>query len=60
MKQLFKNRCNRTIGGVCYGIGEYFNIDPTIVKILFVLGCFLWCSTLWIYLILWVLLPEKY
>ena len=39
-KRLFKSRANRVICGVCGGVGEYFNVDPTIIRLLFVLlGC---------------------
>ena len=41
MKKLYKNRQNRMICGVCAGIADYFNIDPTLVRLLaVVLGCF--------------------
>ena len=35
-KKLYKSDTNRMICGVCGGVGEYFNIDPTIVRLLFV------------------------
>jgi phage shock protein C len=41
MKKLYKSKENRVIFGICGGIGEYFNIDPVIIRIvwlLFVLG----------------------
>ena len=39
-KRLVKSRKNRVICGVCGGIGEYFNVDPTIIRLLAVLlGC---------------------
>ena len=33
-RRLYRSRTNRWIAGVCGGIGEYFNIDPTIIRIL--------------------------
>ena len=39
-KRLYKGRSNRMIAGVCSGIAEYFNIDPTLVRLGFVLLCF--------------------
>lgn len=57
-KRLFKSRNNRVVCGVCGGIGEYFNIDPTIVRLLFVLlGCT--TSGLIIYLIAAIIIPEQ-
>lgn len=39
-KKLYRSRSNRMICGVCGGIAEYFNLDPSIVRLLFVLfGC---------------------
>jgi len=36
-KKLYRSRANRTISGVCGGLGEFLNIDPTIVRVLWVL-----------------------
>jgi phage shock protein C len=36
MKQLYRSNTNKKIAGVCGGLGEYFNIDPTIIRVLFV------------------------
>jgi len=40
-KQLTRSISNRMIAGVCAGLGDYLNIDPTVVRLLFVLGFFL-------------------
>lgn len=37
MKKLYRSRSNRIICGVCGGVAEYFNIDPTLVRLGFVL-----------------------
>ena len=57
-KRLFKSRTNRVICGVCGGVGEYFNVDPTIIRLLFVL---LGCTTtgVIVYLIAAVIMPEE-
>ena len=39
-KRLYKSSTNRVLCGVCGGIGEYFNIDPTIIRLIFVLFVF--------------------
>lgn len=40
MKRLYKSRTDKMICGVCGGIAEYFNVDPTLIRLLFVaLGC---------------------
>ncbi len=37
-RKLYRSRTERMIGGVCGGIGEYFGIDPTLVRLLFVVA----------------------
>lgn len=56
-KKLFRSK-NRVIGGVCNGIGEYFVIDPVIVRIIFVLTAIFGAGIL-VYLVLWIMLPEN-
>ncbi|MEY8390846.1 PspC domain-containing protein [Lachnospiraceae bacterium] len=57
-KRLYKSRKNRVLCGVCGGLGEYFNVDPTIIRLLAVLlGC---TSTgIIIYLVAAVIMPEE-
>ena len=43
-KRLYKARGHRMVCGVCGGIAEYFGVDPTIVRLAFVLLCFGWRS----------------
>ena len=58
-KQLTRSISNRMIAGVCAGLGEYLNIDPTVVRLLFVLGFFLTGpGTLIAYLIMAIIVPE--
>jgi len=47
------------IGGVCSGLGKYFGVDPTVLRILFVLGVLLAGHGLLIYLVLLILMPEE-
>lgn len=60
-RELYRSRDNRMIGGVCGGLGEYFNIDPTLVRVLFVFGAFLGIpgALALVYLILLVLVPQE-
>ncbi len=60
-KKLHKSVRNRMLGGVCGGIGEYLNIDPTVVRIIFVLLIFIPRGALIVfllYLLLWIIMPE--
>lgn len=57
-KRLYRARSNRMLGGVCAGLGEYLNIDPTVIRIIFVILTFLYGASLLVYLIMWILVPE--
>ena len=59
-KKLYRSRENRVLGGVCGGLGEYFDIDPTLVRLLFVFGAFLGVpgALLLIYLVMLVIVPQ--
>jgi phage shock protein C len=60
MKQLKRSRRNRMLGGVCGGLADYFDMDPTLVRVLYVLGSILsvaFPGTL-VYIILWIVMPE--
>jgi phage shock protein C len=59
-KKLYRSVTDRKIGGVCGGLAEYFNIDPTVVRLLFVLGLLLVGGTFWVYLIMWIVIPEQH
>lgn len=52
---------NRWLAGVCGGLGEYFNIDPTLIRVIFVLATLLLSFVVGgiiLYTILWILIPE--
>ena len=59
IKTLTRSKSNRMIAGVCAGLGDYLNIDPTIVRLLFVLGFFTFNGAmLLVYLIMAIVTPE--
>jgi len=58
-KRLTRSSTNRMVAGVCAGLGEYLNIDPTMVRLLFVLGFFvLGPGIVLAYLIMALVVPE--
>jgi len=57
-KRLFRSRSSRVIAGVCGGIGEYFNIDPVIVRIIWVVVTLLGGAGLLAYIIAWIAIPN--
>ena len=59
-KQLTRSKSNRMVAGVCAGLGEYLGIDPTVVRLLFVLAFFgLHGGLLLAYLIMAIVVPEQ-
>jgi len=59
-KRLYRSKKDKKIAGVCGGLGEYFGIDPTILRIIFVIlllpGGF---PGFLPYLVMWIVIPEK-
>ncbi len=59
-KTLTRSKSDRMIGGVCAGLAEYLNLDPTVMRLLFVLGFFLAGPGIVIaYLIMAIVTPEE-
>ncbi len=59
MKRLFRSTADRRIAGVCGGIGEYFGIDPTMVRIGWVVFCLLGGSGVLAYILCALIIPEE-
>ena len=59
-KTLTRSTSNRMIAGVCAGLGDYLNMDPTVIRLLFVLGFFTFNGAmLLVYLIMAIVTPEQ-
>lgn len=58
-KKLLRIENGKMIAGVCGGLGEYLGIDPTIVRLIFVLLVLTGSLGLWLYLIMWVVVPLE-
>lgn len=57
--RLYRSRKDRSIAGICSGVAKYFGLDTTLVRIAAILCIFFAGATLWIYLILWLVLPYE-
>ena len=60
MKKVFRDSFNGILGGVCSGLGEYFKIDPVIFRLLFIAFFFMFGGGIFIYLIAWLIIPDRY
>lgn len=59
-KRLFRSRKDRMLAGVCAGIGDFFGLDHTVVRLIFVLGLLLGFGSFGlIYLVMWIVVPEE-
>ena len=58
-KKLYRSKKQRMICGVCGGIAEYFNIDPTIIRLVWVLFALTGGSGLLIYFIAAIIIPDE-
>jgi phage shock protein C len=58
-KRLYRSNKERMMGGVCGGIAEYFDIDPVLVRILFIVAVFAGGSGILAYIICWIIVPER-
>jgi phage shock protein C len=58
-KKLYRSRTDRMIAGVCGGVAKYFAVDPTLVRILFALSVLIGSLGFWVYVVLWLVVPEE-
>lgn len=58
-KRLYRSRRDRMIAGVCGGLADYFEMDPTWVRLAFLVFLLLGGSALLVYLIMWLIVPLE-
>jgi phage shock protein C len=58
-KRLDRSRTNRWLAGICGGLGHYFNLDPTLIRVLFVLFALAFGGGFLAYVILWLIIPLE-
>lgn len=57
---LYRSRTDRMLGGVCAGLGDHFDLDPTVVRLLAVLLLLIGnVAAVLVYLIMWIVVPEE-
>lgn len=57
-KKLMRSRTNTKIAGVCGGLGEYMDVDPTLIRLVWVLLVFFAGTGILAYIIAWIVMPE--
>lgn len=58
-KKLWRSRQDKKIAGVCGGLGQYFNLDPLWIRLLFIIFFILGGTSFLIYIIMWILIPLE-
>jgi phage shock protein PspC (stress-responsive transcriptional regulator) len=58
-RRLYRSRTDKMLGGVCGGLGEILDIDPTLVRLVFVLLALAGGPGILLYIILWIIIPRE-
>jgi phage shock protein C len=59
VRKLYRSRTNRQLAGVCGGLAEHFNVDATLLRVLFVVLAVLGGSGVVIYVAMWIIVPQE-
>src|SRR5437764_3794153 len=57
--RLYRSRSQKMIAGVSGGLGEYFDVDPVLIRLLFVVTAFISGAGILAYIILWIIVPLE-
>ena len=58
-RKLYRSRSDRKLAGVCGGLAQYFSLDATLIRVLFVVLAVLGGSGLVLYLAMWIIVPNE-
>jgi len=58
-RKLYRSKTDRKLAGVCGGLAQYFNMDATLIRVLFVVLAVLGGSGLVLYLAMWIIVPNE-
>lgn len=59
VKRLYRSKNERMIAGICGGIANYFQVDPTLIRLAWILFVFMGGSGILAYIIAWIIIPEN-
>jgi phage shock protein C len=57
-RKLYRSQTQRMLAGVCGGLAEYFNIDATVMRVLFLILAVFGGSGIVLYLVMWIVVPD--
>jgi phage shock protein C len=58
-RKLYRSRTDRKLAGVCGGLAQYFNLDATLIRVLFIVLTVLGGAGLVIYVAMWIIVPKE-
>ncbi len=59
MRRLYRSGNDKILGGVCGGLGEYFGIDPTLIRLAWLIFSLVYGSGVLAYIIAWIIIPRN-
>ena len=59
IKRVYRSKKSKMLAGVCGGIAEYFDVDPVLVRLLFVMLALMGFAGIILYLVAWLIIPES-
>jgi phage shock protein C len=59
IRKLYRSRTERKLAGICGGLAQYFNVDPTLVRVAFVALAVLGGAGVILYLAMWLIVPTE-
>ena len=60
MRKVKRDSYNGILVGVCEGLGEYFSIDPVIIRLMFIATSLMLGGGILTYIIAWIIIPDRY
>ena len=60
MRKVKRDSYNGILGGVCEGLGEYFSIDPVIIRLMFIATSLMLGGGILTYILAWIIIPDRY
>jgi phage shock protein C len=58
-RKLYRSKTDRKLAGICGGLAQYFNIDATLIRVLFIVLAVLGGSGLILYVAMWIIVPKE-
>ncbi|HEX5878690.1 MAG TPA: PspC domain-containing protein [Actinomycetota bacterium] len=58
-RKLYRSRTNKQVAGVCGGLAAYFNVDVTLMRVLFILLGLLGAAGIVVYIAMWIIVPLE-